>query len=163
MKTSLNFSILCGLAFTAFPFGAVAKPDSLVSESLQKRDAGFANGGKHHETYPLTFYHINDVHAYVFSLLWHLQNLTVLGSHLDQFRSSGASCTNPSLGRFIRLILILQNLICWHHRMCWRICKSQVADWPTPSNKKEFSLPQRRWWIPGAFKPLWDDSKLTPL
>ncbi|KAF9528279.1 Metallo-dependent phosphatase-like protein, partial [Crepidotus variabilis] len=48
---------------------------------LEKRDSGSANGGKISETYPLTFYHINDVHA-----------------HLDQFRSTGSTCTDPTKG-----------------------------------------------------------------
>ncbi|KAA8895490.1 5'-nucleotidase [Sphaerosporella brunnea] len=74
--------------------------DRLVSRrKLDRRDQGYANGGgggggwwdaagkwrngklKNPGNYELSFYHINDVHA-----------------HLDQFRSSGSSCTDPSKG-----------------------------------------------------------------
>lgn len=43
--------------------------DSLVSyRYLKKRDSGYANGGDKPDgngTYKLSFFHINDVHAYV--------------------------------------------------------------------------------------------------
>lgn len=61
---------------------------------LAKRASGFANGGassnagkdkfgglKDKKNFEISFYHVNDVHA-----------------HLDQFRSSGSSCTDPSKG-----------------------------------------------------------------
>ncbi|KAH8101781.1 5'-nucleotidase [Cristinia sonorae] len=73
---------------------AEVQVDRLVSKryaELEKRDSGYANGGNAWNTgpgflgirrsYPLTFYHINDVHA-----------------HLDEFRSSGSSCTDPTKG-----------------------------------------------------------------
>lgn len=49
--------------------------DHLVSNRLQKR--GLDASG----SYNISIYHINDVHA-----------------HLDQFRSSGADCTDPTKG-----------------------------------------------------------------
>ncbi|KAF8253789.1 Metallo-dependent phosphatase, partial [Wilcoxina mikolae CBS 423.85] len=83
---------------------AAAEPeivvDRLVSRrnpplsQLEKRGKGFGNGGnqgntgkwsngklKNRKNYEISFYHINDVHA-----------------HLDEFRSSGSSCTNPAKG-----------------------------------------------------------------
>lgn len=61
---------------------------------LARRDSGYSNGGsqwnagkdghghrRNASNYELSFYHINDVHA-----------------HLDEFRSSGSSCTDPSRG-----------------------------------------------------------------
>ncbi|PPQ92091.1 hypothetical protein CVT25_008272 [Psilocybe cyanescens] len=75
--------------------GAEPTVDRLVSRRyLDKRDSGFANGGNRFNggkgpngkpnnkaNYELSFYHMNDVHA-----------------HLDEFRSSGSSCTDPTRG-----------------------------------------------------------------
>ncbi|KAH6919330.1 5'-nucleotidase [Coprinopsis sp. MPI-PUGE-AT-0042] len=65
-----------------------------VTKRFQKRSSGYANGGGPGNTgkgllgwllnklnYEISFYHINDVHA-----------------HLDEFRSSGSSCTDPARG-----------------------------------------------------------------
>ncbi|KAA8914484.1 hypothetical protein FN846DRAFT_1006729 [Sphaerosporella brunnea] len=84
--------------------------DRLVSRrKLDRRDQGYANGGgggggwwdaagkwrngklKNPGNYELSFYHINDVHASG-------GRTDEAGSHLDQFRSSGSSCTDPSKG-----------------------------------------------------------------
>lgn len=76
-------------AFAALVVGVVAE-DVLMSKSMSKRfidDKGNYNICKfdvsQRGTLPtlIAFYHINDVHA-----------------HLDEFRSSGVDCTNPSAG-----------------------------------------------------------------
>jgi len=88
--------------------------DRLVSERyLQKRDAGYANGGNQFNSgkdkfgnpknwldYEMSFYHINDVHAYVSSPMasgWDCDIFCF--SHLDEFRSSGSSCTDVTKGQ----------------------------------------------------------------
>lgn len=70
--------LLTGLALSLLASGALAE-DVLISkrvatEHLQKR-------GTAEETFDITFFHINDVHA-----------------HLDQFSSAGTDCTNPERG-----------------------------------------------------------------
>ncbi|KAH9483489.1 5'-nucleotidase [Psilocybe cubensis] len=81
----------------SFAHVASAEPtvDRLVSKRyLEKRGSGFANGGNRFNSgkgpngkpvnkanYELSFYHLNDVHA-----------------HLDEFRSSGSSCTDTTKG-----------------------------------------------------------------
>ncbi|CAA7261017.1 unnamed protein product [Cyclocybe aegerita] len=78
-------------------FESVSAVDRLVSrhhQEFEKRDSGFSNGGteansgktadgklRNRNNYELSFYHLNDVHA-----------------HLDEFRSSGSSCTDPARG-----------------------------------------------------------------
>ncbi|KAF9032947.1 Metallo-dependent phosphatase [Panaeolus papilionaceus] len=96
------FSTSVAFAYAAVSLfkGVVAfepQVDRLVSrhyQQLERRDSGFSNGGnkdkngkdskgklKNKGNYELSFYHINDVHA-----------------HLDEFRSSGSSCTDPTKG-----------------------------------------------------------------
>ncbi|TFK35446.1 5'-nucleotidase [Crucibulum laeve] len=95
---------LCLLSgVVAFPFAGpepipVDGIDRLISKrylsTLEKRGSGYANGGnqwnsgkwsngwlKNLFNYEISFYHINDVHA-----------------HLDEFRSSGSSCTDTTKG-----------------------------------------------------------------
>ncbi|RXW23186.1 hypothetical protein EST38_g2677 [Candolleomyces aberdarensis] len=100
MKTFLILSALlqCLSLVGATSNGIVV--DRLVSRNyyedvgLVKRGSGFANGGstsnsgkdgsgrlKNKNNFEISFYHVNDVHA-----------------HLDQFRPSGSSCTDPSRG-----------------------------------------------------------------
>ena len=101
MKTFVILSALlqCLSLVAATPNEIVV--DRLVSRhyyeedvSLVKRGSGFANGGstsnsgkdnfgrlKNKKNFEISFYHVNDVHA-----------------HLDQFRPSGSSCTDPSRG-----------------------------------------------------------------
>ncbi|RPA80440.1 Metallo-dependent phosphatase [Ascobolus immersus RN42] len=77
MKTP-SLSILASLVLSASTIGVLGNEiieDRLVSRHLQKRfidDKG---------NYNISFYHVNDVH-----------------SHLDEFRSTGADCTDPTKG-----------------------------------------------------------------
>ncbi|PPQ73573.1 hypothetical protein CVT24_007459 [Panaeolus cyanescens] len=99
----MRFSTSFAFAFAAISLleGTVAvepQVDRLVSrhyqDQLERRDWAFSNGGnkdnngkdgkgklKNKKNYELSFYHVNDVHA-----------------HLDEFRSSGSSCTDPARG-----------------------------------------------------------------
>lgn len=77
----MKLSIGVGLAFSLLQcVSGEAEPavQRLVSRRLQKRDSGYANGGNQYNSgkglfgwpknllnYELSFYHINDVHAYV--------------------------------------------------------------------------------------------------
>ncbi|TFK70177.1 5'-nucleotidase [Pluteus cervinus] len=70
-------------------------PDVLFSRSLGKRTWG------PRKTYNVSFYHINDVHA-----------------HIDQFRSSGSSCTDPTkgcVGGYSRVKTIIDKTRPTHH------------------------------------------------
>jgi 5'-nucleotidase len=102
MKSTLLLSAVLSSALAL----VAARPepvhvDRLVSRSyyeeearLVRRGSGFANGGsrgnsgkdrfgslKNKKNFEISFYHVNDVHA-----------------HLDEFRPSGSSCTDPSRG-----------------------------------------------------------------
>jgi 5'-nucleotidase len=109
MKTFVILSALlqCLSLVAATPNEIVV--DRLVSRhyyeedvSLVRRGSGFANGGstsnsgkdgfgrlKNKKNLEISFYHVNDVHA-----------------HLDQFRPSGSSCTDPSRGESFRSALV---------------------------------------------------------
>lgn len=102
MKSGLIFAaaLSSSLALVAARSGAVVV-DRLVSRNyyderptLVRRGSGFANGGsdsnagkdasgnlKNKDNFEISFYHVNDIHA-----------------HLDEFRPSGSSCTDPANG-----------------------------------------------------------------
>lgn len=75
MGLSQTITAIAGMALAA---GCVNAEDVLVSRrSLEKRQLN-SDG-----LYNMSFFHINDVHA-----------------HLDEFRSSGTDCEDPSSGCF---------------------------------------------------------------
>ncbi|KAF8638206.1 hypothetical protein AX16_010552 [Volvariella volvacea WC 439] len=75
---------LAALGATGVSANPDPKVDYLVSRDTQHDKRGLLSGLFDHlfpKTYNISFYHVNDVHA-----------------HLDEFRSSGSSCTDPTRG-----------------------------------------------------------------
>ena len=74
--------LLLSVVLLASTFAAVVvRDDDVQVHILETERRSDGDSHDHNETFDITFFHVNDVHA-----------------HLDRFRSSGANCTDLTIG-----------------------------------------------------------------
>lgn len=126
------------LAVTEFTTANEIVVDRLVSRSvkLDKRDSGHRKGHGDKGNYNISFYHINDVHAYVFvTVEAQVPGWTNADDNgiIDIWMSSGAvellARMSPKVcGWDLETKLWIGKLMMLLYRMCWRIFEGQDGD-----------------------------------